>query len=42
VTVTTKPRDASVSACVRRAVTRLSFPTNPRLDVTRTRFDALR
>jgi hypothetical protein len=39
VTVTTTPRNASVAACVRAAVSRLSFPVSPRLDVTRTRFE---
>lgn len=42
VTVTTTPRNAGVAACVRAAVSRLSFPVSPRLDVTRTRFEATR
>jgi hypothetical protein len=42
VTVVTHPTDGRVSACVRRAVASLGFPKNPRLDVTRTRFDAVR
>lgn len=40
ITVTSNPPSAALSACVRRAVSRLKFPTSPRLDVTRTRFDA--
>ena len=39
VTVTTEPRDAAISACVRRAVANLRFPRSPELDVTRTRFE---
>jgi hypothetical protein len=42
VTVTTTPRNASVAACVRAAVSRLSFPSSPRLDVTRTHFEPAR
>jgi hypothetical protein len=42
VTVTTAPRAANVADCVKRAVTRLGFPSSPRLDVTRTRFDSAR
>lgn len=42
VTVSSSPPSASLNACVRRAVSRLKFPSNPRLDVTHTRFDAAR
>jgi hypothetical protein len=42
VTVVTRPSDARVSACVRRVVGSLTFPASRRLDVTRTRFDAVR
>lgn len=42
VTVVTRPEDGRVNACVRGAVASLTFPTNPRLDVTRTRFEAIR
>jgi hypothetical protein len=42
VTVTSSPASPSLNACVRRAVSRLKFPHNPRLDVTHTRFDAVR
>lgn len=42
VTVTSSPASPSLNACVRRAVSRLKFPHNSRLDVTHTRFDALR
>jgi hypothetical protein len=42
VTVVTRPEDARVSACVRGAVASLAFPSNPRLDVTRTRFEPVR
>ncbi len=42
VTVVSSPADARLNACVRSAVSRLSFPSNPRLDVTHTRFDAVR
>jgi hypothetical protein len=42
ITVTSSPQNASLNACVRRAVSRLKFPQNPRLDVTHTRFDAVR
>ena len=40
VTVTTQPNDAKRAACVAGAVRGLSFPSHPKLDVTRTRFDA--
>jgi hypothetical protein len=39
ITVTANPRSPGLESCVRRAVSRLKFPSNPRLDVTRTRFD---
>jgi hypothetical protein len=42
ITVASNPPSAAVNSCVRSAVSRLKFPANPRLDVTRTRFDALR
>lgn len=38
VTVTTSPRDGRVASCVAGGVRRLSFPSNPKLDVTRTSF----
>jgi hypothetical protein len=41
-TVTSTPRSPNVNACVRRAVAGLRFPSNARLDVTRTRFEAAR
>lgn len=40
VSVTTEPRNATISACVRRAVAALRFPNSARVDVTRTRFEA--
>ncbi len=40
VTVSTKPRNAGVNRCVSSAVRGLSFPSHPRLDVTRTTFAA--
>ncbi len=40
VTVSTQPGDAKRAACVASAVRALSFPSHPKLDVTRTRFDA--
>jgi hypothetical protein len=42
VTVSSEPRDPAINACVRRAVAALRFPQNPRLDVTRTRFEPAR
>lgn len=42
ITVASNPPSTAVNSCVRRAVSGLKFPANPRLDVTRTRFDALR
>ena len=38
VTVTTSPRDNRVASCVAGGVRRLSFPSHPKLDVTRTSF----
>lgn len=40
VSVSSRPHDAGVDACVRRAVATLRFPTSARLDVARTRFEA--
>jgi eukaryotic-like serine/threonine-protein kinase len=40
VTVTTQPSDPKKVACIASAVRGLSFPTHPKLDVTRTRFAA--
>lgn len=40
VTVTTEPNDAKKAACVASAVRGISFPSHPKLDVTRTRFAA--
>ncbi len=42
VTVSSNPPSTALNSCVRRAVSRLRFPESPRLDVTRTRFDAAR
>ena len=42
VSVASEPRNAAVSACVRRSVAALRFPQSARLDVTRTRFEAAR
>ena len=42
ITVTSSPTSPALNACVRNAVARLSFPQNPRLDVTHTRFDAIK
>lgn len=38
VTVSTKPHNASKAACISGAVRRMSFPSHPKLDVTRTSF----
>lgn len=38
VTVTTSPRDNRIASCVAGGVRRLSFPSHPKLDVTRTSF----
>ena len=40
VTVTTQPNDPKKAACVANAVRGLSYPSHPKLDVTRTRFDS--
>ena len=40
VTVSTQPPDAKKAACITSAVRGLSFPSHPKLDVTRTRFAA--
>ena len=40
VSVSTTPRDGRISSCVSSAVRGLSFPSHPRLDVTRTTFAA--
>lgn len=39
VTVSTSPSDSQKSSCIASSVRNLSFPNNPKLDVTRTRFD---
>lgn len=39
VTVSTQPSDPKKVACITSAVRGLSFPSHPKLDVTRTRFD---
>ncbi|MCU0682133.1 MAG: hypothetical protein MUF34_07750 [Polyangiaceae bacterium] len=38
VTVTTNPRNPSIESCVAGRVRSLGFPSNPRLDITRTTF----
>ncbi len=38
VTVTTEPGSSRVASCVAAAVRGLSFPSHPRMDVTRTTF----
>jgi len=40
VTVTTSPPNGGISGCVSRQIRNLRFPSNPKLDITRTRFDA--
>jgi eukaryotic-like serine/threonine-protein kinase len=40
VTVTTTPANGGISGCVSRQIRNLRFPSNPKLDITRTRFDA--
>jgi hypothetical protein len=40
ITVVSSPASSELNGCVRRAVSRLKFPSNERLDVTHTRFDA--
>jgi hypothetical protein len=38
VTVTTEPPNAGIASCISNAVRRMSFPSNPKLDVATTRF----
>jgi hypothetical protein len=38
VTVVTKPRNPGVASCIAGGVRGLSFPSHPKLDVTRTAF----
>jgi len=38
VTVVTTPRNGRIASCVAAGVRRLSFPSHPKLDVTRTVF----
>ena len=42
VTIVTKPRNAGIQRCVASAVRRISFPSHPKLDVTRTYFPPAR
>jgi hypothetical protein len=42
ITIVSSPASPELNACVRKAVARLKFPQNSRLDVTHTRFDAVR
>jgi hypothetical protein len=42
ITITSSPPTPALNACVRNAVARLKFPQNSRLDVTHTRFDAVK
>jgi hypothetical protein len=42
ITITSSPPSPTLNACVRNAVARLKFPQNSRLDVTHTRFDAVK
>lgn len=42
ITVTSSPAIPALNGCVRNAVARLKFPQNSRLDVTHTRFDAVK
>ena len=39
VTVVTRPANGRVQSCVARAVRGLRFPSHPKLDVARTRFE---
>lgn len=41
ITVVSNPASPALNGCVRKAVARLKFPQNSRLDVTHTRFDAV-
>jgi hypothetical protein len=40
VTVTTTPRSGGIAGCVSRQIRGLRFPSNPKLDITRTTFAA--
>jgi hypothetical protein len=42
ITVVSSPASSALNACVRNAVGRLKFPQNARMDVTHTRFDAVK
>jgi hypothetical protein len=42
ITIVSSPASPELNRCVRKAVARLKFPQNSRLDVTHTRFDAPR
>jgi len=42
ITIASSPPSPELNRCVRKAVARLQFPQNSRLDVTHTRFDALK
>lgn len=42
ITIVSSPASPELNGCVRKAVGRLKFPSNPRLDVTHTRFDAVK
>ena len=42
ITIVSNPPSQALNACVRGAVARLKFPQNSRLDVTHTRFDAVK
>lgn len=42
ITVVSSPSSSALNACVRNAVGRLKFPQSARLDVTHTRFDAVK
>jgi hypothetical protein len=38
VTITTEPPNSGISSCIAGAVRRMSFPSNPKLDIATTRF----
>ena len=38
VTVTTEPPNGGIASCIAGAVRRMSFPSNPKLDIATTRF----
>ncbi len=40
VTVTTNPRNGGIAGCISRQIRGLRFPSNPKLDITRTNFAA--